>query len=186
MEIRVERSVRRQRTVSARFEHGILVIRIPASLTLEEEQRWIHRVQQRLTPLHTPGADDRELSDRATKLAQRYLPVHLPSFQIRYVNNQQWRWGSCSPQTGEIRLSHRLAQLPEWVRDYVIIHELVHLIYPNHSNQFWRLVARYPLAERARGFLIALDAIEHNPHSLAGTSSEEHLERTSNTMLTKE
>jgi predicted metal-dependent hydrolase len=65
------------------------------------------------------------------------------------------RWGSCSPATGAIRISDRLAAYPSWVRDYVIVHELGHLTHASHSDAFWRLVNRYPLAERARGYLIA-------------------------------
>jgi predicted metal-dependent hydrolase len=52
-----------------------------------------------------------------------------------------------------IRLSHRLRPMPVWVLDYVLVHELAHLVEPTHSTAFWRLVARYPDAERAKGFL---------------------------------
>jgi len=65
------------------------------------------------------------------------------------------RYGSCTPVDGTIRISDWLANMPDWVLDYVIVHELVHLIEPSHNARFWALVARYPRAERARGFLIA-------------------------------
>jgi predicted metal-dependent hydrolase len=71
------------------------------------------------------------------------------------VNNQQSRWGSCVVDDRAIKLSLALSDYPAWVRDYVIVHELAHLVVPDHSEDFWKLVARYPLAERARGFLIA-------------------------------
>jgi predicted metal-dependent hydrolase len=75
--------------------------------------------------------------------------------QISWSDNQEWRWGSCTPASRSIRISSRLAKEPGWVLDYVIVHELAHLDVPRHDAAFWALVSRYPLAERARGFLIA-------------------------------
>ncbi|MFV2041564.1 MAG: M48 family metallopeptidase, partial [Candidatus Hydrothermarchaeales archaeon] len=69
--------------------------------------------------------------------------------------------GSCNTLTGNIRVSRRLAAMPEWVLDYVIVHELAHLVHGDHSPDFWSLVNRYKLAERARGFLMAKDLEEN-------------------------
>ncbi len=79
---------------------------------------------------------------------------------MRWVTNQNTRWGSCTPSEGTIRLSHRLRTMPPWVIDYVLVHELVHLLVPGHGADFWALVARYPRTERAKGFLegVALTA----------------------------
>ncbi|MGH9093556.1 MAG: M48 metallopeptidase family protein, partial [Acidimicrobiales bacterium] len=80
----------------------------------------------------------------------------LPSpASIAWSDRQEWRWGSCTPAHGSVRISSRLAREPQWVLDYVIVHELAHLAEPGHGRRFWRLVERYPLTERARGFLIA-------------------------------
>jgi len=69
------------------------------------------------------------------------------------IRNQQWRWGSCSPD-GHICLNWRLATLPEWVRDYVLVHELMHLKRMDHSPKFWKLVAAAcPEYEAARAWL---------------------------------
>jgi predicted metal-dependent hydrolase len=65
------------------------------------------------------------------------------------------RWGSCTPSQSTIRISTRLAPFPDWVVDYVIVHELAHLEVSGHNDDFWRLVHRYPKAERAIGYLIA-------------------------------
>ena len=100
--------------------------------------------------------------------AQANLPIRISCFrihttgdaviadQIQFVTNQQRRFGSCTPANGTIRISDRVAKMPPWVRDYVLVHELAHLEQANHSRAFWRLVERYPLTERARGYLIAV------------------------------
>ncbi len=101
----------------------------------------------------TWNADGIALTERASALARRY---ELPNArEIKWVDNQRSRWGSCTPATGTVRLSHRLAGFPDWVLDYVIVHELAHLAEAGHGPAFWDLVNRYPLTERARGFLIA-------------------------------
>ena len=101
-------------------------------------------------------ADDGALARRAAELNRQYFGGKLRWREIRYVANQQQRYGSCTPATGTIRISHRLAAMPAWVRDYVIVHELAHLLEANHGPRFWKLVNRYPKVERARGYLICL------------------------------
>jgi hypothetical protein len=63
------------------------------------------------------------------------------------------RWGSCTPADGTIRVSERLKGMPGYVLDYVLLHELAHLLRPAHDREFWRLLAAYPRVERARGYL---------------------------------
>jgi predicted metal-dependent hydrolase len=76
---------------------------------------------------------------------------------IRWVRNMQSRLGSCTrggPTDGQIRISDKIKDWPEWVVDYVIAHELLHRKLPNHSAIFWNeLRAAYPLTEQARGFI---------------------------------
>jgi len=94
-----------------------------------------------------------DLPTRAAELCARYgLP--RPA-SIRWVANQRHRWGSCTPETGEIRISDRIAGFPGWVLDAVIVHELAHLVHLHHTPEFWALANRYPRIERAYGFLIA-------------------------------
>ena len=76
------------------------------------------------------------------------------------MTNQNKRYGSCSPASKTIRLNHRLATMPQFVRDYVIVHELAHLEQANHGPKCWELVYKYPLTERARGYLMAIDLEE--------------------------
>ena len=102
-----------------------------------------------------------ELLARARRLTNRYLPDHaarvVPA-SVRWVTNQNGRWGSCTPDDGTIRISHRIQEMPDWVIDYVLLHELSHLVVPSHSARFWDLVNRYPKAERARGYLEGISA----------------------------
>jgi hypothetical protein len=150
--VEVVRSARRVRTVQARLDGDVVRVRVPAAMPAADEARWVEELVGRIERRARPGAVD--LADRAAALAGRHgLP--LPS-SIRWVDNQGARWGSCTPATGEVRISSRLAGLPGWVLDYVIVHELAHLVVPDHSAAFRRLVARYPRAERAKGYLQAV------------------------------
>ena len=162
LEVQLVRSKRRKKTVAARLVGNTLKVMVPAGMTAEEEQTWVERMRDRLTRDRAldQAAAGGELERRARQLAERYFDDRLGGFSIRYVTNQNNRFGSCTPATRTIRLSHRLAEMPTWVLDYVIVHELAHLIEANHSKRFWRLVNRYPRTERARGFLIA-KGLEH-------------------------
>jgi predicted metal-dependent hydrolase len=158
VEIRIVRSRRRKSTVEARLEAGVLVIRAPAAISDAElapiVEKLKEKVEKKLRRRQQPS--DGTLEARARELNQRYFDGKLTWQSIRYVANQARRFGSCSPGYGTLRISRRVEQMPAWVRDYVIVHELAHLAEPNHSRAFWDLVNRYPRAERARGYLIAV------------------------------
>jgi predicted metal-dependent hydrolase len=158
VEVRVERSERRVRTVSARVTGDIMIVRAPARMTDEELAPLIASLRRRLERKAlrpAPAVNDESLAARATALSARYFGGKLRPRSIRWVTNQGARWGSCTPATGTIRLSHALQRFPAWVVDSVIVHELAHLQVPGHGPAFWVLANRYPLMERARGFLIA-------------------------------
>ena len=158
MNVQVIRSPRRRKTVSARMVGQTLQVLIPDSLSPAEEREWVDKMRQRLVDKQRRGElnSEQALGQRAQELNRRYFGGRLKVASVNYVTNQDRRFGSCSPEEGTIRLSHRLAQVPGWVRDYVLVHELAHLVESNHSAAFWTLVNRYPLAERARGYLMAL------------------------------
>jgi predicted metal-dependent hydrolase len=151
MKVEVIRSARRRKTVQARTINGVLRVSIPATMTRVEEERWVTEMVRRIE--RRQATDEIDLQRRAAELAGRYrLPV--PD-SIRWVTNQEWRWGSCTPSDRTIRISSRLVGEPAWVLDYVVVHELAHLRIRGHGQDFWDLVNRYPKAERARGFLMA-------------------------------
>ena len=151
MEVRVTRSRRRKKTAEAKLINGILDLRIPASCSPEEEAEFVDHFRQRFE--RSRRAVDVDLTARARKLARDFgLPEPT---SIRWVSNQNQRWGSCTPVDGTIRISDRMAGYPRFVIDYVIVHELVHLVEVNHSKRFHRLVEAFPQAERAKGYLQA-------------------------------
>lgn len=153
MKVEVVRSKRRRRTVQAEQVGDVVRLSIPALMTKAEEEHWVGVMVKRFE--RRAAAAESDLDERAAALAERY---GLPRPQsIRWVDNQQRRWGSCTPVDGTVRISDRLTRFPVWVLDYVIVHELAHLAEPCHGKAFRALVDRYPLAERARGFLMGVD-----------------------------
>ena len=77
---------------------------------------------------------------------------------IRFADMDH-QWGSCSFSDGAIRIARRAAELPDWVLDYLLLHELAHLVHSDHGREFHALEDRYPLTERAKGYLLALDSV---------------------------
>jgi len=149
--IDVIRSKRRQGTVSATLTEGRLQVRVPLGLDPAEEARLVRQVSDRVMRKATSLRVD--LMKRACHLAHRYgLPQ--PAV-VEWSSRQMKRWGSCSPEAGRIRISDRLAAMPGWVLDSVLVHELAHLVVADHGPDFRALVRRYGLTERATGYLIA-------------------------------
>ncbi len=167
--VEVRRSARRRRTVTAYREQGRTIVLIPAAFSPAEERRWVAQMVAKLQTREerrrkSLGGDD-ELMARALALSAAHLEAAAEPAAVKWVDNQNRRWGSCTPADRTIRLSSRLRSMPEYVVDYVLVHELVHLIEPGHNEHFWDLVARYPRAERARGFLEGIEqASSHGEH----------------------
>jgi predicted metal-dependent hydrolase len=159
--VEVRRSARRRRTVTAYRELGRTVVLIPAAFSPAEERRWVAqmvaKLQTREERRRRSLGGDEELMSRARALSAAHLDGLAEPASVRWVDNQHRRWGSCTPADRSIRLSSRLRSMPEYVVDYVLVHELVHLLEPGHDERFWALVARYPRAERARGFLEGIE-----------------------------
>ena len=155
-EVEVIRSPRRRSTISGRLEGDTLVVRIPATLTAEEERQAVDQLVKKAMRKHeTPARSDADLVKRAQHLNGMYLDNRATVGSIRWVNNQTTRWGSCTPNTAEIRISSRLKHVPGYVLDAVLIHELVHTFIANHSQEFYAWADKAPRAERARGYLEA-------------------------------
>ncbi len=158
MRLEILRSKRRKKTVAARIVGDTMQVRAPADLPEGELNQVIEQLRPRLEREREARrvAGNERLAARAAALNKRFFGGRLRVRQVVYVGNQERRFGSCSPSTAVIRISDRVAAMPAWVRDYVLVHEMAHLEEPNHSRRFWALVDRYPRAERAKGFLMGV------------------------------
>ncbi len=159
-QVSVRRSSRRKRTVTAYRDKDTIVVLVPQRMSRRDEVAVVDDMVQKVLAREARVAapkGDRDLAQRAAELARQYLAPAVGQtpepYGVVWVTNQQRRWGSCTPSTRMIRLSDRLKPMPSWVVDYVLLHELAHLVEPSHSAAFWRLVSRYPHAEKAKGFL---------------------------------
>lgn len=153
-DVEVRRSRRRTRTVTAFRENGRLVVAIPDRFTRVQEREWVRRMvakvessEQRRRP------SDERLAARAAELSRRYLGGQARPTSVAWSSRQGRRWGSCTVAEGAIRISTRVQGMPSWVLDYVLLHELAHLLCAGHGPAFWALLGGYPHLDRARGFL---------------------------------
>lgn len=155
MPIEIIRSARRRRTVQASVWEGRIEVRVSEGLEPSEENRPVSEIVERVKRKQTSSQTD--LARRAKQLARVYrLPAPA---SIAWSPRQNIRWRSCSPARKHIRISDRLVEMPGWVLDSVIVHELAHLTEPGHGPRFNELVGRYELTERARGYLMAIGEV---------------------------
>jgi predicted metal-dependent hydrolase len=152
--VEVVRSARRRRTISAERVGDRIVVHVPARMSRAEEAEWVARMVRRvLAGERRRRRGDDDLLARASELSARYLGGRAAPASVRWVDNQRQRWGSCTPTDRTIRLSRRLEPMPDYVVDYVLLHELAHLIEPGHGRAFAALMAGYERLERAEGYL---------------------------------
>lgn len=165
-QIEVRRSKRRRQTVSAYRDGDKVVVLIPARMSVSEEKRWVadmlSRLQRSETRRRSPArSSDEALAARCRELSDKYLDSRAEPDAIKWVRPMRTRWASCTPSSATIRVSERLRDVPGWVLDYVLVHELAHLLVPGHGPDFWKWVGRYPKTERAIGYLEGLSAAAH-------------------------
>jgi len=157
--VEVMRSARRRRTISAHRAGDRIVVQVPARMSRAEEAMWVDKMVRRiLAGERRRLRSDDDLLQRAQRLSAHYLDGRATPSAVRWVDNQQRRWGSCTPEDASIRLSRRLERMPDYVIDYVLLHELAHLIEPGHGPAFHALMAGYPKLDRAEGFLEGVEA----------------------------
>ena len=152
--VEVRRSRRRKSTVSAYRDGERTIVSIPARFTRAQEREWVQRMLDRLADKERRRRpSDEQLVARASELSTKYLDGRARPSSVRWSSNQGRRWGSCTLIDGSIRISTRVQGMPGWVLDYVLLHELAHLLHAGHGPGFWALLESYPRTERAKGFL---------------------------------
>lgn len=157
MNVKILRSHKRNRTISAKMVDDTMYVYAPSNTPEDELNKIIANFTVRFEKrkLRKELNKTQELMPIAQELNRIYFDGKLEIKLIEYSSTLNHAFGICSKRTGEIRISHRIAEMPAWVRDSVVVHELAHLIESNHSEAFWNLAYRYKLTERAKGYLMA-------------------------------
>ena len=162
MEYRIIRSARKTIAIEIRPDLSVLV-RAPQRASqaqirrfVQEKEAWIldhlekmkvrmQKEQEAPPPELLSMEQIKALADAALKdipqRVRRYLPVVGVTCGRVTIRNQRSRWGSCSAK-GNLNFNCLLMLAPEYVRDYVVVHELCHRLEMNHSDRFWAEVAR--------------------------------------------
>lgn len=156
-DVEVRRSRRRTRTVTAFREEGRVVVAIPARFTAAQEREWVEKMLARLARTERRRRpSDAALAARAAELSRTYLDGRARPTSVAWVTTMRKRWGSATPSTGEIRISHQLQGVPGWVLDGVLVHELTHLVEANHTPLFRELTRSYPRQVESEAFLAGI------------------------------
>jgi predicted metal-dependent hydrolase len=156
--VEVRRSARRKRSVIAFREGDRTVVVAPQRMSQRDVDNYVRELIGRLDARDRRDAAQDALMERAERLVACYfdhdvIAEHSVPVTIRWVTNQNSRWGSCTPADGAIRLSHRLTNMPDYVIDCVLMHELAHLVVSDHGGRFNELMERFPELDRANAFL---------------------------------
>jgi len=153
LELKVVR--KRVKNINARLHGRALSVSAPYRVTARELEETILELARKLVRRSRADAvnADGGAEAIARKVAQRF-PDPPEVAEVRFVTNQKAQWGSYSPQTGVIRLHAALRQMPPWVLEAVVAHELAHTVHLDHSPEFWKLVRSVcSKTDRARAFL---------------------------------
>lgn len=149
--------------MSAYLDGETMVVLLPDRMTRAEEKHWVAEMERKLMRSERRKASPARRSDdalmaRCADLNAQYLDGRATPLSVRWVPPMRTRWASCTPSERTIRISKTLKDVPAWVLDYVLVHELAHLRVPGHDAKFWALCARFPKTERAIGYLEGLSA----------------------------
>lgn len=175
--MRIRRSAGRRRTLTLRRDGEDLLVMAPRGMDPREERRAVERLLARWSRSRGDRMGQDELMARAVALARAHLDAVVGSpvrpTSVRWVDNQEQRWGSCSVETGTVRVSRRVAGMPGWVLDHVILHELCHLVVPGHDKAFHALLDPTPRAAEAKAFLAGVSWARDHEDQPPGQGGQE-------------
>ncbi len=149
---------------------GIVEVSAPLSVPdaeilrfVNERSAWIRDAQIRITerkkkeenaPVIVPFMERemrRDLKRKITVFIEKYEPAMGVKSDGFTIKKMKTRWGSCNVKTGHLNFNFALAQVPDKYVEYVVVHELTHLLEPSHNARFWKLMERYlPGAKQLR------------------------------------
>ncbi len=157
------------KNVNARLHGGsTLSVSAPARMPHEELEPVIHELARKLLRRAHAGRvnGQEDALALARKVARRFSEP--PSVNgVVFVTTQRSRWGSYTPKTRTVRLNAVLLQMPRWVLEAVVAHEIAHAVHADHSPAFWGLLRRVcPETDRAEAFLDGVNWLAHNRERL--------------------
>ena len=160
-EIIVIRSARRKKNISAYRQGGRIVVSIPARMSKADERAMIPEMVAKIRAQEAAATMSEEsLSMRVGELLHELAPeITVRPSSVNWRGMRE-RWGSCTGVDRSIRISDRLKGAPEYVLDYVLFHEAIHLQYFDHGPEFKALLARFPDEELAEAYLSGYEAAE--------------------------
>jgi len=161
-EIVVIRSTRRKKNISAYRQGGRIVVSIPARMSKADEREMVPQMVAKIRAQEAAATMSEEsLHIRVNELLTELAPeITLRPSSINWRGMRE-RWGSCTGTDRTIRISDRLKSAPDYVVDYVLFHEAIHLQYFDHGPEFNALLARFPLEDQAEAYLSGYEAAEN-------------------------
>ena len=162
--VRLIASARRKKTIAAKFRDGMIELSVPLHMPDAEIVRsgrgLISKIKSR-QPDSKRFRSNAELYARAQYLARVWLGSEVMPASVVWSDRQTTRWGSCTAATGAIRISTMLQGMPQWVIDGVLVHELAHLKYSDHGQEFRDFAGRYPRMGEGIAFLHGVSFAQH-------------------------
>lgn len=159
---------KRVRNINARLRKETLFVSAPPHATQQLLDQVIPDLARRL--VRRVHARKVNVAEDAIALVQKVaarFPNRPEVAHVEFVATQMSRWGSYSSRTRTIRLNAALRDMPRWVLEAVVAHELAHVTYMHHGPEFWQLLRSVdPDVDRADGFLAGVSWLARNDGQL--------------------